>query len=160
MDPHEKQQGDDEGIGRAVIRPPGAQESQLTQGAEGALSAYDRATVALWARSYGEVHRGAGPQRLPALNGQPLPVYLAAAAVHALLVGLRRCPEPAALFALYADTTAAAADFALVDSLVPKATGDAADPRHLNEERRWQVRDAAFHVRWLELTWTPGRRTG
>jgi hypothetical protein len=160
MDPHEKQQEDDEGTGPPRCRPSAAHEVPKAQGAEAALSAYDRATVGLWARSYREVHGGAGPRPAPAPAGQPLPGYLAAAAVHALLVGLRRCAEPAALFALYADTAATAADFALVDSLVPPAMADAADPRHLNDERRWQVRDAAFHVRWLELTWTPGRGTG
>lgn len=93
------------------------------------LNRYDRATVALWARSHAEISRrpGHGP--------------LAEVAVHALLSGLRRCPEPPTLFACYeAD---AAADFALIGSLLPG--GSASEPH-------WRVRDTAFYLRWLELT--------
>lgn len=93
------------------------------------LNRYDRATVALWARSHTELSKGSG-------NG-PLPEV----AVHALLSGLRRCPEPVALFACYeAD---AAADFAVIGSLLPGGSAS---------EQLWRVRDSAFYLRWLELT--------
>jgi len=94
------------------------------------LNRYDRATVALWARSHTE------------LFGQPDRDALAEVAVHAVLAGLRsRCTKPAALFACY--EAAAAADFALIGSLLPGSYGS---------ELLWRVRDAAFHLRWLELT--------
>ncbi len=93
------------------------------------LNRYDRATVALWARSHAELRSrpGHGP--------------LAEMAVHAVLAGLRRCGEPSALFGCYeAD---AAADFALIGSLLPGGSAS---------ELFWRVRDAAFYLRWLELT--------
>ncbi len=94
------------------------------------LNRYDRATVALWARSHAELFKR--PGRDP----------LAEVAVHAVLAGLRsRCTEPTALFASYdAD---AAADFALIGSLLPGTYAS---------ELLWRVRDSAFHLRWLELT--------
>jgi hypothetical protein len=66
---------------------------------------------------------------------------------------LRRCADPAALFARYAAD--AKADFALIDSLVPALPATTQDAGHGidgNDERRFQVRDAAFYLRWLELT--------
>ena len=93
------------------------------------LNRYDRATVALWARSHAELSKRPGHGPLPEV------------AVHALLAGLRRCPGPPALFACYeAD---AAADFALIGSLLPGGSGS---------EALWRVRDSAFYLRWLELT--------
>ncbi len=90
---------------------------------------YHRATVALWARSHADLARqaGCGP--------------LAEAAIHAVLGRLRRCAEPAALFASYeADT---GADLALIASLL---VGDPA------AGLLWRVRDAAYYLRWCELT--------
>ena len=93
------------------------------------LNRYDRATVALWARSRAEFSNrpGYGP--------------LAEVAVHALLSGLRRCPEPPALLACY--EAEAVADFALIGSLLPGGS---------TSELLWRVRDTAFYLRWLELT--------
>ena len=97
------------------------------------LNRYDRATVALWSRSHAKLARRSGQS------------CLAEAAVHAVLAGLRRCPEPAALFARYeAD---AAADFALIGSLLR------GEPE---SEPFWRVRDAAFYLRWLELAGREG----
>ena len=93
------------------------------------LSRYDRATVGLWARSHGELGGPAGGR------------CLSEAAVHAVLAGLRRCREPATLFARYEVNFAA--DLALIGSLLP---GDA------TRDLLWRVRDAAFHLRWQELT--------
>ena len=90
---------------------------------------YHRATVALWARSHADLVRQA--RRAP----------LAEAAIHAVLGRLRCCAQPAALFACYeADT---GADLALIASLV---LGDPA------AELLWRVRDAAYYLRWRELT--------
>jgi len=90
---------------------------------------YHRATVALWARSHADLARQAGC------------APLAEAAIHAVLSRLRCCADPSALFACYeADT---GADLALVASLV---LGDRA------AELLWRVRDAAYYLRWRELT--------
>ena len=62
------------------------------------LSRYHRVTVGLWARSHAELGRPAGQ------------TCLAEAAVHALLVPLRRCADAGALLARY--EAGAAADFA------------------------------------------------
>jgi len=96
------------------------------------LTPYDRATVALWSRSYHE------------LIQQPEYDALVDAAVHAVLAGLRRFAQPSSLFAAY--EAAAAADFALIRSLLPD---------QFVEELLWQVRDAAFHLHWVELS-NPG----
>jgi hypothetical protein len=97
------------------------------------LSRYDRVTVGLWARSHAELGRPAGQ------------TCLVEAAVHALLARLRRCAESDALFARYeAD---AAADFALIGSLVAGTPSDAL---------LWRVREAAYHLRWCELAGEPG----
>lgn len=93
------------------------------------LSQYDRATVNLWARSYAELSRD--PTHGPLIE----------AAVHAVLAGLRRYHQPPSLFAAY--ETNAAADFALIRSLLPGL---------LSDEMLWRVRDAAFHLRWIEFT--------
>ena len=93
------------------------------------LSRYDRATVALWARSYAALTRRTEQRQL------------AEAAAHALLARLREHTTPAALLARY--ETDAAADFALIGSLLPGSPSD---------EQLWQARDAAFYLRWRELT--------
>ncbi len=93
------------------------------------LSPYDRATVNLWARSYAELSR------------HPTHGSLIEAAVHAVLAGLRQYHQPPSLFAAY--DANAAADFALIRSLVPSRLAD---------EMLWRVRDAAFHLRWIEFT--------
>jgi len=93
------------------------------------LSPYDRATVNLWARSYAELSR------------HPTHGPLIEAAVHAVLAGLRQYHQPPSLFAAY--ETNAAADFALIRSLLPCLLAD---------EMLWKVRDAAFHLRWIEST--------
>ena len=90
---------------------------------------YHRATVALWARSHADLARQAGC------------APLAEAAIHAVLGRLWCCTEPAALFACYETDTGA--DLALVASLV---LGDPA------AELLWRVRDAAYYLRWRELT--------
>lgn len=92
------------------------------------LSRYDRATLGLWSRSHAQLAGSSGH------------VCLAQAATHAVLAGLRRCTALQALFARYeAD---AAADFALIGSLLERPS----------DELRWRVRDAAFYLRWRELT--------
>jgi hypothetical protein len=92
------------------------------------LSPYDRATVGLWARSHRQMMRQAG-------------AWVEVAAAHALLARLRSCVDQRQLFARYeAETTA---DFALIGSLLP---GEPA------EETPWRIRDAAFHLRWAELS--------
>ena len=93
------------------------------------LSRYDRATIALWARSYAALARRTDRR------------HLAEAAAHALLPRLRAQTTPAALLARY--EAEAAADFALIGSLLPGSPSD---------EELWQARDAAFHLRWQELT--------
>jgi hypothetical protein len=62
------------------------------------------------------------------------------AAVHAVLAGLREYGQPASLFTAY--EAEAAADLALIRSLVVGKHPD---------ELLWMVRDAAFHLRWIEL---------
>ena len=113
-------------------RSPGSRIPILTTSGVEDLSPYDRATVGLWLRSYGELTR------------QPRYGALVEAAVHAVLVGLRRHAEARALFTAY--ETEAAGDFALIRSLLPEER---------SEELLWMVRDAAFHLRWVELT-NPG----
>jgi len=93
------------------------------------LSPYDRATANLWARSYAELSR------------HPTHGPLIEAAVHAVLAGLRQYHQSPSLFAAY--ETNAAADFALIRSLLRGRPSD---------EMLWRMRDAAFHLRWIELT--------
>jgi hypothetical protein len=97
------------------------------------LSPYDRATLGLWRRSY------------TLLTEQPEDRQLVEAAMHAVLAGLRRWSRPAELFTAYEEGTAA--DFALARSVLP---ADA------SEELLWRVREAAFYLRYLELTPSSG----
>jgi hypothetical protein len=90
---------------------------------------YHRATVALWARSHADLVR------------QARSTPLAEAAIHAVLGRLRCCANPAALFAWYEAGTGA--DLALIASVV---LGDSA------AALLWRVRDAAYYLRWRELT--------
>jgi hypothetical protein len=98
------------------------------------LSNYDRGTVGLWRRAHAEM---APPQ------GQGC---LAGAAVHAVLAGLRRHRDGAALLAAYDSSPNADADFALIASLLPDGP---ANPLY------YQVREAAFYLRWRELGGAP-----
>lgn len=93
------------------------------------LSRYHRVTIGLWARSYAELAR---PMK---------ETCLVEVAVHAVLTGLRRCGEPGSLLSRYEDDTAA--DFALIGSLIAGQSGDTVF---------WQIREAAYHLRWRELT--------
>lgn len=93
------------------------------------LSPYDRATVNLWARSAAELHAHAE-------SG-----HLIEAAIHVVLAGLRGYVQPPALFHAYEDH--AAADLTMIRSVVEAP---------LSDELLWRVRDAAFHLRWLELS--------
>lgn len=96
------------------------------------ITNYQRVTVSLWRRCHRDL--GRPPLRSPQVE----------AAMHAVLPDLRAAGEPAALFARYEANTLA--DFALLGSLLP------ADPP---EELLWQVRDAAFYLRWRELGGAP-----
>jgi hypothetical protein len=110
------------------------------------LSRYDRATVGLWARSHAELARssGAGPEARDR-------DWLVEAAVHAVLAGLRDCGRPGDLLSRYeAD---AAGDLALVGSLVGSPRGFAGEPGE-PADIPYRVREAAFHLRWRELTAT------
>src|SRR5438093_13555590 len=97
----------------------------------GGLTPYNRATIGLWRR---------GRERLA---GQPGRAF-AEVAAHAVLARLRRCRTRAALLAAY--EASPGADFSLIASLLP---GDE------TSEPFWCVRDAAFHMRWLELGGEP-----
>ncbi len=99
-----------------------------------------RATLGLWRRGRRDLARGAGAEGLGCLPE---------AAVHALLALLRPCATPTALFDWYDSSEQDDADFALVGSLVP---GDVTSPLW------WQVRDAAYELRWRELTAIDGPR--
>lgn len=148
-------------------QPQPAPDHDVTNGSHG-LSRGDRVTVSLWARSHAQLHG-----RLPGCwdavldnaahtSSEPhgdmgagvtahavVPLCVRESAMHAVLAGLRGCSDPAALFSRYeAD---ARADFALIDSLVAPLPVTATDALQNNDERRFQVRDAAFHLRWLEL---------
>lgn len=91
------------------------------------LKPYDRATVGLWLRSHTQVTNETGCN------------VLVGAATHAVLAGLRRRPTPPELLACYGSD--AAADLAMVESLLPDALAEAC----------WRVRDSAYYLRWLEL---------
>ena len=97
------------------------------------LSNYDRGTLGLWRRAHAEL----GP------TGQGA---LAWAAVHAVLAGLRRYRDAAALLAAYDSSPNADADFALIGSLLPDGP---VNPLY------YQVREAAFYLRWRELGGAP-----
>ena len=92
------------------------------------LNRYDQTTVGMWGRGY------AG---LVARYGMHPLVH---AAIAAVLAGLRRQHDAPALFRAYEDDTAP--DYALISSLLPD------EP---TEHALIQVRDAAFHLRWLQL---------
>ena len=93
------------------------------------LNRYDQSTVSLWGRGYAHVFGHTGWRSL------------AEAAMHAVLTGLRRSRDVAALFRCYdADT---AAEIELVRSIMPDGT---------DEQTLFDVRDAAFWLRWLQLT--------
>jgi hypothetical protein len=113
------------------------------------LSPYDRVTVAMWRTSYAALRDAGQGRHRPAGS---VPACLTQAAVHAVLVGLRSCAHPPALFARHeADPTG---DFVLIASLL------GLDPdgptAHLYALLR--VRDAAFWVRWEELVAPSGRQ--
>lgn len=93
------------------------------------LSPHDRATLGLWTRSYQQVLQGATR------------VWATEAAAHAILARLRQISDQWQLFARY--EIDAPADFALIRSVLPEA---------VPEETLWRVRDAAFYLRWRELT--------
>ena len=96
------------------------------------LTAYQRVTVSLWRRCHTEL-------ALP-----PVRTAFVEAAMHAVLPLLRAANGPAALFGRYETDTLA--DFALLGSLLPDGPP---------EELLWQVRDAAFYLRWRELGGAP-----
>ena len=93
------------------------------------LSSYDRATIALWARSHRELAHEAAR------------TWTIEAATHALLARLRAYADQRQLLTRYQGE--AANDFALIRSVLPE------EP---SEEVTWRLRDAAFHLRWLELS--------
>jgi len=98
------------------------------------LSNYDRATVGMWRRANAEL--------TPPLK-YLFPTW---AAVHAVLAGLRRHHDAAALLAAYDSTPDNAADFALIRSLLPEVNSNPA---------YFQVREAAFYLRWREVSGMP-----
>ena len=128
-----------------------------------ALGLYDRATVGIWERSHAELLAGTTDADE---EDDDAPVCLRQAAVHALLVRLRRCTDRRTIFDRYAAD--AGADFALIDSLIPPLPApDAPDAQGVqkveevevdrrNVVRRLRVQEAAFYLRWLELTARPG----
>jgi hypothetical protein len=130
------------------------------------LCHYDRVTLRLWAHGHAHVAGPASPppaQRPPAAAppgpsgppGPPAPRWLAQAAAHAVLAGLRRCASLTDLLARY---ETAPGDLALVRSLLPDAPApDAPDPV---DDPAWRVRDAAFYLRWQELLAAPAPGPG
>ena len=110
------------------------------------LSRYDRATVGLWARSHAELARSS-------VAGQEAcdRDWLVEAAVHAVLSGLRGCSRPGDLLTRY--EAEAAGELALVGSLVGSPRGVAGVPAE-PVDFPYRVREAAFYLRWRELTAT------
>jgi len=94
------------------------------------LCDYDRITLCLWRRASAE---------LDPLLTELCPTW---AAVHAVLVGLRRHADATALLAAYESRHDNEADLALIGSLLP---GVESHPRY------FQIREAAFHLRWREV---------
>ncbi len=92
------------------------------------LNRYDQVTVGMWGRGYAAVVARYGVN--PFVD----------AAIAAVVAGLRRHAEARALFRGYEDD--ADPDYQLIDSVLPDRPGD---------EVLVQVRDAAFHIRWLQL---------
>jgi hypothetical protein len=111
------------------------------------LCSYDRVTLRLWSHGHAQL---AAPPRPPGVPSSPRP--LAQAAAHAVLTDLRRCTSLAALLARYEST---AGDLALIRSLLPDAP-----TRDPVEDPVWRVRDAAFYLRWQELSGAGGAGTG
>lgn len=99
-----------------------------TKGIDGMkLNPYDQATVSMWGRGYagGVARYGRHP--------------LVEAAISAVIAGLRQ-RDARSLFLAYEQD--AEADYQLIGSLLPE------EP---TEHLLIQIRDAAFHVRWLQL---------
>jgi len=92
------------------------------------LNRYDRATVGMWGQGYAAVvaRYGANP--------------FVDAAIAAVVGRLRQYTEAKSLFPAYEDS--ADAEYQLIASVLPEQPG---------ENVLVQVRDAAFHVRWLQL---------
>jgi hypothetical protein len=111
------------------------------------LCSYDRVTLRLWSHGHTQL---AAPGPSPHVPSGPRP--LAQAAAHAVLTDLRRCTSLAALLARYEST---ARDLALICSLLPDApTRDPVD------DPVWRARDAAFYLRWQELSGGAGAPGG
>ena len=119
----------------------GAKDRDQYQGT-GYLSAYDRVTVSLWRDSHAAVASG----RVP-MGSQ----CLAEAAAHALLAVLRRCADPPALLARYETSREEEIDFLLIASLVLATESTAAAATDADDTLLRRVREASFHLRWLEL---------
>ena len=119
----------------------GAKDRDQYQGT-GHLSAYDRVTVSLWRDSHAAVAAG----RVP-MGSQ----CLAEAAAHALLAVLRRCADPSALLARYETSREEEIDFLLIASLVPATGPTAAAATDADDTLLRRIREASFHLRWLEL---------
>ncbi|HEV8636487.1 MAG TPA: hypothetical protein VG370_19885 [Chloroflexota bacterium] len=98
------------------------------------LSNYDRVTLGLWRRA------------CDALDPPAAQICLTWAAVHAVLAGLRRHRDGAVLMAAYDSSSDSHADFALIGSLLPDAPSN---PMY------FEVREAAFYLRWRELGGLP-----
>ncbi len=96
------------------------------------LTLYDKVTVSLWARSYRQLTSSA------CWEG----ICLQQAAVSAVLSRLRDCETAHQLFDRY--DTGMPPDFALIGSLLPELEVP-------TDELLWQIREAAFHLRWQEL---------
>ena len=96
------------------------------------LTLYDKVTVSLWARSYRQL------TSRPCWKG----ICLQQAAVSAVLAHLRDCETAHQLFERYDEGIAP--DFALIGSLLPELESP-------TDELLWQIREAAFHLRWREL---------
>ena len=92
------------------------------------LNAYDQVTVSMWGKGYAAAvaRYGANP--------------FVDAAIAAVVAGLRWHTEAKRLFQAYEDD--ADPDYQLIASVLPEQPG---------ESVLVQVRDAAFHVRWLQL---------
>lgn len=93
-----------------------------------------RATLGLWRHG----HRAITQRATFAEHG-----CLPEAATAALLARLRQCTIPIHLFDWYDSSEEDDVDFALVSSLVPV---------DLTSPVWWQVRNAAYHLRWREFT--------